>query len=192
MENYNWRKLSPDEKETLAAYYKKANLIGDVFFRIPQGFTLFMTLIIIINLITEIVKQGDIKEAVMALFTLPMMYGMFFFVPMFILKAYHRERRAIEEDTAMVCFPRILAKRSSHTNLRTNRQMKYLLTVNIATPNGMVQMNVKTNMLAYDKLNEGDICAAVFFPMKNSSVIARNLIAGFECDFGSCKAIVGA
>lgn len=188
MENYQWRTLTLEEKEVLGAYYKKVNLIGDIFFRIPQAFTLFTTLLVIINLITEIAKSGNIGEALQMFLALPFMYGIFFFLPMLILKAYHRERRAIEESTAVVCYPRILAKHSTHTNGR----MRHLLTVNIVTPNGMAQMNVKTNMLAYDRLNEGNICAAVFFPQTANSPIARDYITAFECDFESCKDICEA
>lgn len=185
MENYQWRTLTLEEKEVLGTYYKKVNLIGDIFFRIPQAFTLFTTLLVIINLITEIVKGGNVGEALQTLLALPFMYGIFFILPMLILKAYHRERRAIEESTAVVCYPCILAKHSTHTNGR----MRHLLTVNIATSNGMTQMNIKTNMLAYDKLNEGDICAAVFFPQTANSPMARDYITAFECDFESCKSI---
>ena len=93
MENYQWRTLTLEEKEVLGAYYKKVNLIGDIFFRIPQAFTLFMTLLVIINLITEIAKGGNVGEALQTFLALPFMYGIFFILPMLVLKAYHRERR---------------------------------------------------------------------------------------------------
>ncbi len=181
-----WRKLTADEKKLLCAYFKTTHSIAQVLFRIPQGIACLVTVAFVVDIFTKWDEYVvDIPRLLtMTFVSMPMLWLMFFILPMLLVKALNRELTALEKDTACLCDMTVVQKYVSFTGSSANGHPRrtYMLELD-AGLSSEKHWKVTTNGVAYEQLSAGDTCSVVYFPSKEDGRAMELFSEAFLCGF---------
>ncbi len=174
----NWKELNSYEKGILLPYLKYRARLSVIFFTAVKYFGAFYGFMGFIYYLQSI-KTLPLVQTVFFPFFLFIGIGMFCFIPHWLLRLCRREITAIEYDLARATTTIILEK-ARFSNIGGHRR-KCHIRVNVDGINDDIWIEIDS--ISYNKLNIGDLCNIVFFPLKSSDKLVKPYMLAFDDKF---------